>query len=173
MSDPEIDAMTAVAGALGDLDSGARQRVLNWAAERFDVPTADSRPRGASGREGDGETLGGGDQPDPPQFEHLAELFAATSPTGEADRAIVTAYWLQTLQGSDTWQASDLQREVGGLGLKISRAARAIGAHTDANPPRALCLKKSGTSKQSRFTYKLTPDGVKYVQAMLTSSVED
>lgn len=47
MSDPEIEAISAVATALADLEDEAPARVLRWAAERFGV-TLSGRPNAGS-----------------------------------------------------------------------------------------------------------------------------
>ncbi|HYI58974.1 MAG TPA: hypothetical protein VEX66_12455, partial [Microlunatus sp.] len=50
MSDPEINAMSAVATALADLEEDQRGRVLRWAAERYSVALPDGGVgRGSSG----------------------------------------------------------------------------------------------------------------------------
>jgi hypothetical protein len=48
MSDPEIDAMSAVATAISDLDIGAKARVLRWAAARYGVDDVSLRDGTAS-----------------------------------------------------------------------------------------------------------------------------
>ena len=80
----EIAAMQAVAKAMENLDEAAVGRVLQWACARFGV---------AAGRRGDealalaNTGLNGG-----PEFESLADLYAAADPGTDADRALVAGY---------------------------------------------------------------------------------
>lgn len=166
-SDPELDAMSAVSGALRPLDADAQGRVLRWAAERFGVTAPDAtrtRPKQE-------EVAGGGEDESPAdsQFSHFAELFAAGNPTSEADKALFAAYWVQVFQGKDDWFSQGLNAELKNLGHAIGNITRALKANIDARPQRIIQLKKSGGSRQSKKTYKVTGEGIKYVQAMLNA----
>lgn len=90
MKDPEIDAMSAVAGALADLADDARGRVLRWAVERYsstsavrlsssEIPAEKDGP-GAVVIEENGQVSDGEIAAEAPEFEHFAELFAAAHP---------------------------------------------------------------------------------------------
>jgi hypothetical protein len=50
MSDPEIDAMSAIASALTDLDEDAQERVLRWAAARHGVTTTPTQSPSPAGK---------------------------------------------------------------------------------------------------------------------------
>lgn len=55
MNDPEIEAMSVVAGALAELDNDTQRRVLKWAAERFSITFSGEAkfvPDSVGGREG-------------------------------------------------------------------------------------------------------------------------
>jgi hypothetical protein len=168
MPDPEVDAMGLVANALGDLDDAARARVLKWAASRYGVAVAVGRPDG-------GEALDvdlAGDQQREGQgvgFEHFAELFDATSPTTNADKALVAAYWIQVHEGNEQWSSSSLNSQLKNLGHPIANITTALDANMDRQPKRVIQLKKSGNSQQARKTYKLTTEGVRVVKQMLTA----
>lgn len=172
MVDPEIEAMSAVATALADLDEDVQGRVLRWAAERFDV----SFPPGGR-REGadDGRAASGYDGnvteeeivEQAPVYEHFAELFAKAQPKTESDKALVAAYWLQAIQGQDKWQAVALQRELKDLGHHIANITDALTSNMQKKPQRIIQLRKAGNSRQARKTYKVTHDGLVYVQGML------
>ncbi|WP_455131966.1 hypothetical protein [Microbacterium aurum] len=85
MGDPEIDAMSAVATALTDLEEDAQGRVLRWAAERYGVSIATSGRR--SGPSAGDQAEEAGDEvteeeiaEEAPAYEHFAELFAKAQP---------------------------------------------------------------------------------------------
>jgi hypothetical protein len=175
MGDPEIDAMAAVASALAGLEADARHRILRWAAERYGVTL------GKGGRlapEGAG-TSGGHDADEitdeditaeDPVFEHFADLFNACQPKTGEDKALVAAYWFQSVQGQPTWQSAHLQKELKNLGHAVPNIAESLSHGIRRKPARVLQLSKAGSSKQARKTYKLTHEGLVYVQGMMAAA---
>lgn len=166
--DVEIAAMGAVARALEPLDEVVRQRVISWAASRFgaSLPT----PNRSSGTErhsapaGDSARL---------EFESFAELFEAADPGTDKDRALVAAYWAQICQSQATFPAQILNASLKDLGHGLSNVTVALDALKDEKPALILQLKKSGTSRQARKTYKLTVEGAKRVRQMLEHERQD
>jgi hypothetical protein len=171
MGDPEIDAMSAVASALAGLDEDTQGRVLRWAAERYGVTMLSSGRRGAGAATGDEQTRE--DVTDEeiaeeaPAYEHFAELFAKAQPKTDPDKALVAAYWLQAIQAQDKWQAAELQKELRNLGHAIGNITDALSSNMRKKPQRIIQLQKAGTAKQARKTYKVTHEGLVYVQGML------
>jgi hypothetical protein len=171
MGDPEIDAMSAVASAIADLEEEAQGRVLRWAAERYGVsmPTTGRRSGSLAGDQdsaGDGVT----DQEiaeEAPDYEHFAELFAAASPKTNEDKALVAAYWIQVHEGNTTWASRLLNSELKNLGHSIPNITDALSSNMRKKPQRVIQLKKSGNTKQANKTYKVTHEGLVYVQGML------
>jgi hypothetical protein len=179
MGDVEIDAMSAVATALADLDEDAQNRVLRWAAERYGVTVGGSRGGGGSrGRvdRGHNTTNGGqtgdvghrGEGEDAPAFEHFAELFAAVQPKTNDDKALVAAYWVQEIQGQAQWQSRQLTTELKNLGHPIPNITDALSSNMRKKPQRVIQLRKSGNSRQANKTYKVTYEGLAHVRGMLT-----
>lgn len=164
MGDPEIEAMSAVASALADLDEDAKSRVLRWAAERHGVTlSSDRADYDGAGEEMTDEEIA----EEAPAYDHFAELFAKAQPKTDSDKALVAAYWLQTIQGQDKWQAAALQKELKNLGHPISNITDALNSNMRKRPQRILQLQKAGSAKQARKTYKVTHEGLVYVQGML------
>lgn len=172
MSDPEIEAMSGVAAALGDLEEDARARVLRWAAERYGVTITSGERVPAGGRRADGYG-GAGDTTDEeiageaPAFELFAELFAAASPKTNEDKALVAAYWVQVHEGHASWASRLLNAELKNLGHSIPNITDALTSNMRKKPQRVIQLKKSGSSRQATKTYKVTHEGLVYVQGML------
>jgi hypothetical protein len=174
MADPEIEAITAVAAALDDLEEEVRNRVLRWAAERYGVNLPTGGERGGAGR---GGPTGGGDGADDvtereiveeaPVYEHFAELFAKAQPKTDADKALVAAYWMQAIQSQGTWQSATLQKELKNLGHGVSNITEALSSNMNKKPQRVIQIQKSGSARQGRKTYKVTHEGLVYVQGML------
>ena len=170
MPDAEIDAMSAVANALTDLSPEERQRVLRWARDRFGVVISDDSRGGGGRRDGEAtpdEEDGEEAKADPPAFEHLAELFAATEPENETDKALVAGYFLQVIKGQEKWTAAEAQKELKNMGHALSNVSKSLTRNIRQRPQRVIQLQKSGSSQQARKTYKVTHEGLVVVQGML------
>lgn len=174
MGDPEIDAMSAVATALGDLEEDQQSRVLRWAAERYGVALGKGSSRGDDVR-GGGEA--GSDVTDEvtedeitaedPDFKDFGDLFAAADPKSNDDKALVAAYWRQVHEGDEKWQSTSLQKDLRNLGHAIPNITDALTSNIRKRPQRVIQLQKAGSSRQARKTYKVTREGLVYVQGML------
>ncbi|MEU2047731.1 hypothetical protein [Streptomyces albidoflavus] len=174
MSDPEIEAMTAVADALRDLEEDTQGRVLRWAAERHRVTLGIPAPRnGLSETPESATTLDDiSDEEisaESPKFEHFAELYHAANPKVDVDRALVAGYWFQAIREQPSFQAAQLNKELKHLGHALKHVTAALDGNQSKKPARIIQLRKSGSSRQARKTYKLTHEGLVYVQGMIAS----
>lgn len=174
MGDPEIDAMSAVATALADLEEDTQGRVLRWAAERYGVCVNMSTGGHRGGRAVGDQYSGMGEEvtdeqiaEEAPAYEHFAELFAKAQPKTDPDKALVAAYWLQAIGGHNTWQSAALQKELKNLGHAIGNITDALTSNMRKRPQRIIQLQKAGNAKQARKTYKVTHEGLVYVQGMM------
>lgn len=170
MTDPEIAAMGTVAGALTVLDEDAQGRVLRWAAERFGValaPTRRGKSTEAEDFEEDNEPTEEEISAEAPVYEHFAELHDAASPKTDVDRVLVAGYWLQAIESQPSFQALEVNNLLKNLGHPISNVTDALSSNKDRKPSRVLQLRKSGNTRQARKTYKLTHEGLVYVQGMI------
>jgi len=170
MADPEIDAMGTVAGALSELEEDAQGRVIRWAAERFGVALAPARRSKLDEAEDFDEADDLSEEEisdEAPVYEHFAELYDAAGPKTDVDRVLVAGYWLQAIQGQPSFQALGLNNALKNLGHPISNVTDALSSNKDRKPSRILQLRKSGPSRQARKTYKLTHEGLIYVQGMI------
>jgi hypothetical protein len=174
--DPEIEAIASMSAALEGLEPDARARVLRWAGERYGVKITLSVAPPTHGGGGDDAIA---DDPtigaitdeeivaEAPAFDHFAELFAAAQPKTNEDKALVAAYWLQVIKGGDKWQSTTLQKELKNMGHAIPNITDALTSNMKKKPQRVIQLAKSGSAKQARKTYKVTHEGLAYVQGML------
>lgn len=162
----EARAVAVVAEALDGLDATAAARVIRWASARF-----------ACDHEmiiSDNDTKQEADDPAPDapanaprqQYETLAELHAALAPSRDAERALVTAYWVQCIQGEPQFGAYKINAALRDLGHRISNITTAFNTLIAQKPQLVVQLKKSGGSKQARKTYKLTAAGKAKVEEM-------
>jgi hypothetical protein len=165
MSDlDEIEAMKKLAAALEPLDDAARQRALQWAVSRYRTTRLPAVISNGSYPEmaGSGES---GDHTSP--FETFAHLFEAASPKTESERALVASYWVQVCENQASFAAQTLNTQLKDLGHRVGNITEALTALKGERPALVLQLKKSGTSRQARKTYKLSQEGVRRVQTML------
>jgi len=167
MADPEIEAMSVVSDALAGLDEEAQGRVLRWATERFNVAIA------STAQDPPLQELNATSEVDdqvfdePISFEHFGELFAAANPKSNEDKALVAAYWVQVVEGADTWQSRRLNSDLKDLGHSLPNITTALTSNMRKRPQRVIQIRKSGNAKQSNKTYKVTREGIMYVQGML------
>ncbi len=156
--DPEIDAMGKLAAALDGLDDDQVARVIGWAAKRFGAPELLTPGVSAAGR-GDGAEMAA--------FDDFAELYDAADPKGEQNKALVSSYWYQAMQGSTELQAQVLNDALKDMGHGIGNITKVMDRLQSKKPALVRQVKKSGKSKQARKSYRLTGAGVKVVEAML------
>jgi hypothetical protein len=172
MVDPEIDAMSAVTTALAKLEEEQQGRVLRWAAERYGVTLGKSGRRAATVG-GEADISLDDDAPEDevtaedPTFQHFGDLFASADPKSNEDKALVAAYWRQVHEGEEKWQATSLQKDLRDLGHAIPNITDALTSNIRKRPQRVIQLQKAGSAKQARKTYKVTREGLVYVQGML------
>lgn len=163
MEDPEIEAMMKVSAALASLDEDAVARVLRWAAERYSVGELRSK-KGLASKDA-GEVSDGSSNNS--RYQHFAELFGAANPKTDMEKALVAAYWFQALQAKTSFQSAELNKELKDMGHVIGNITDALSSAQSRKPALVIQLKKSGSSRQARKTYKLTNSGVSAVEAML------
>lgn len=171
--DAEIEALTAVKDALEGLDLDAKERVLAWAANRFEI-TLTRAGKGSGSNDSEGEEahdeddpLEGGGVGEGKQFAHFAEMFAQTQPVSDADKALVAAYWIQEVDGKAEWGANPVNAALKNLGHSLSHISRAMSTNMKQKPQLIIQLKKAGNTQQAKKTYRVTEAGKSAVKAML------
>lgn len=162
--DPELKAMTAIAGALSGLDEKAATRVLRWAGERFGgAPEPET-------------TLHRGGRivvTDNREFEDVAALYTAASPRTEPERALVVGYWFQIHQGMKDFDSQRINAELKNMGHRVGNITDAFTRLMERKPQYVIQTRKSGTARQARKLYRVTNEGIKRVQGMLGGQHEE
>ena len=170
--DPEIAAMTAISGALKELDDETRARVLRWAASRFAIKGIKLGNGGASGdSDDDSDSRGSGSGGDEKRnYASIDELFESAVAKTNTQKALLAAYWFQVIEGSVGWQSYTLNAALKNLGLGIPNITDALGSAESQKPQLVMQTAKTGKARQARKTYKLTTAGVKAVEAMMNGN---
>ena len=168
--DVEFAAMQAVYTALEPLDDDARSRVVEYITHRLEIATTAPRRQDHAGHGGDEENEEGTQDAalaSAPKFSSLAELHDATQPRSNAERALVAGYWLQICEGAESFDGFSANQGLKNLGHGVGNITNAINSLKAQKPALVLQLKKSGTSKQARKTYKVTHVGITAIEAMI------
>jgi len=152
----ELNAMQAVAAAIAGLDAAAAERVLRWAAEAHGITR--TQPRPVQGAETNGT---------PKRFETIADLYAATAPETDADRALVAGYWYQFIEGDTEFGSQQVNTALKHLGYGVANITTAFDTLMARKPAFVMQLKKAGTTRQARKEYKLTSAGKQAVELMI------
>lgn len=162
--DLEIKAMSEIANALSVLEPETINRVLKWAFDRYQVklsPPIAPLPKERSEK----EFVRG-------EFADFASLFDAVNPQLAIERALVAAYWFQVIESNDDFDSQTLNRELKNLGHPSTNITRDLDILISKTPRLAMQLRKSGSSKQARKTYKLTTEGIRAVERMIARGKE-
>jgi hypothetical protein len=163
MDDPELDAMSSVNRALDVLEPPARERVLNWAAAKWDVPLGS--PKGATR-----DTAPNIEHGDGRGFADVADLVHAAQPSNGPQRALVVAYWFQEMQGREGWSGADINSTLKNMGMGLANVTDTLNSLKAKKPALVMQVGKAGRSHQARKTYKLTSAGIRQVSEMLASA---
>jgi len=165
----ELEAMKAVAAALGPLDTGGVGRVLRWAAEAYGAKVSVHVSGGGGGSKGfEEEAAGGGGGVDlKSKYPALADLYSAAGPTQETDKALVVGYWLQNVLGVGDFDSQTVNGELKNLGHGVANITSAFDGLMARKPQLVIQTKKSGTTRQARKKYKLTLEGQRSVERMI------
>ncbi|MGW3769048.1 hypothetical protein [Actinomadura verrucosospora] len=179
MTDPELEAMQALSQAFDGLESDTQIRILRWAADKYasgeklraqpigtPTDTEISVPTENESR----ATLNGSVAPE--DFEHFADLYDAASPKSNADKALVAGYWFQKQLGNSAFGSQALNTELKNLGHGLQRINDALATNAKQKPALVLQVRKGGSAPQARKTYKLTAEGIRKVERMISGRDE-
>ena len=169
-SPDEFEALKTVYTTLEPLTAEGRNRVISYVVDRLGI--ADLAKASSTRSEGeDGEADSPSEQNDVPNgqnsFSTFAELHNAASPGTNAEHALVAAFWEQVHEGNETFGSQAVNTKLKDLGVVIKNITDAFNQLKGSKPALLLQLRKSGSSRQARKTYKLTEAGLKRVQEML------
>jgi hypothetical protein len=166
MPNAELEAMGKMAAIVEPLEPDARTRAVSWIVQHFGIEI---------GRVPFGKRTGAPDTPAravPLDFDTLADLFHAARPRTDREKALVAAYWIQQSKGTAQFASQEVNSELKHLGFGVSNITDALSQLMNEKPSYVIQLKKSGSSKQARKTYKVTDAGNRKVEEMLSEQKE-
>jgi hypothetical protein len=184
--EPELQAMSDIANVLAALSNEeARIRVLRWVAEKYASSVVRTTPLPvATGVPPSPRILGTNDadnaeEPETatPVYAHFADLLSAVHPASGVDRVLTGAYWLQVIQGRETWQATEISKLLKDVGYQIKSITHRLESAQRRTPMLVLQVSKGSGAKtksgRTWKTYKLSTAGVDYVKFRLNDKDQD
>ncbi len=168
--DTELKVMNDAYQSLSLLeDDQAKLRVINWLVDRFSLAPIKSRALGLGEPE---DKTGEPRHWDISSFNSVAAIFERASPTKERDKVLVVGAFLQEKFGKGDLTSAEINKELHHLGHGVKNVTDAISQSIERKPKLMIKTRKEGSTKQARKKYKVTTEGIKAVQRLLTA-VED
>lgn len=166
----ELKVMVQVEAALKGLAEDEQSRVVQWAISRFCGGIA---PAGSNTekRNGDDQRTHSADSiPTTESSDDFPTFYDAASPKTDPEKALVCAYWLQYREGASDVEAQRVNTSLKHLGHGVSNITRAFEGLKSQKPALVVQTRKEGTSQQARKKFKVTAEGKKTVERMLSRS---
>lgn len=168
---PELNAMQQIATIVSELAPAERKRVAAWLSEyaaqedaRVATPAEDEPDAAPEDPAEDAEqaVTPAGQQP-----ATFAELYEVVAPKKGAQKAAVAAYWLEAKQGQQSWKASEVNKLLKSIDVKVSSMSIVLTNAVKAKDPLVIELARLGDSERSRKTFRLSESGLAYVASQL------
>jgi hypothetical protein len=102
------------------------------------------------------------------KFADVAELFDATRPRTEWEKALVVGYWIMVGEKQADFASQDANTHLKHLGHGVANITDSLGKAMRQKPALVIQTAKSGAAKQARKKYKVTRAGMSYVEKMAT-----
>ncbi len=163
--DNEISAMGTITAIVEALQEDQRGRVIRYITERFNIAGVTKSTKTTFTTPQDNSSIDAA-----AVFEDFASLVDASHPETDAMRALVAGYWLQVVKGGQSFDAQSANTELKHLGHPSSNITSSLTALIDQKPALVLQLRKSGSSKQARKSYKITESGIRKVREMMSGN---
>ena len=107
-------------------------------------------------------------------FSDIAEfLCPACAPETDAEKALVVSSWFQVVQGVDGIDTFKVNSVLKHLGYGIGNATRAFDQLMSQRPAPVIQLRKAGTTRQARKTFRVTDAGLKRIGQKLNAANND
>jgi hypothetical protein len=167
MAISEVEAISVIDRALGELEEEEAARVLKWASEKYGqaLPPAPD-PVASPTAPVESATA-------PVTFEDIADLMAAAGPRNGVERVLVATYWFQVINEHPSVSGQQVNEALRNLGHAASNITDAFTSLIRRKPQLAIQVEKTGSSKQARKKYKLTVAGIDQVKKLLAPKEED
>lgn len=182
----ELSVMQQVADITSTLTPNERMRVAAWfyeLASQDETPQAQALTTTAAlppaqvaaalaaapeqDAAADAEADAPADAPAEKTYDSFAAFYAAAAPRKGAQKAAVAGYWLETREAHESWKASEVNKLLKSIDVKVSSMSIVLTNAVKVESPLVEELGRLGDSERSRKTFKLTDQGRAYVEAQL------
>ena len=156
----ELKAMAEIASIFAGLEEEEIQRVLRWVNEKYRMRLGAS----AFAAAGSMASI----TVEKKEFADLPALYDVAKPTNGLERILVGAYFYQVVKGEADFDSQSLNNQLKHLGYPSSNITRDMASLVSRSPKLAIQTRKDGTTLQARKKFRLTMEGVRAVEAMLS-----
>jgi hypothetical protein len=175
-NDPELLALNQANNAIKDLPEEARGRIVAWLINKYSIQSPYSQKQSSSdtsqkvlsepssSEEAEAPILNSYD------YDTAAEFLSKCKTATDSQRALAISAYLQEKQGKRDLTGYEINHELQQIGYKASNITKAIKSLSGKKPQLMIQTKKAGTSRQAKKNYKVTEEGLKEVQRMITEN---
>lgn len=163
----ELTILAQVSEAIATLDEEARRRVITWLAQKYGAGAGHAAqplavPKGGSWTSHSEELANSS------PWNDFADFFSEVCPESDVEKALAAGFWRHKVLGEQTFSGGAINGALKDLGHQLSNVTVSLNRAIKQKPSLAIQVKKSGSSKQGRKTYKLTAAGMSYVEKMIS-----
>lgn len=165
--DAEVKAMAELTGALSNLEPEAIERVLKWASDRFlkkEQQHVYNNVQAHQTTRTEAENHSGDDFP---------TLYDKANPQNNLERVLTAGYWLQVVNGEADFDSQTLNNELKNMGHPSLNITRDFNNLMSRKPRLAMQVRKAGATKQARKQYRLTTEGIRLVERLISGRNEN
>lgn len=168
----ELEAMKKVAEVLKDLEPDSARRILEWASDHFNIQIKqlDAGAEKKGHDKGDSSERKDALKDDAKAYNDVPDFYSAVSPTTDAEKVLTISYWKQVYDGASDVDSFNVNKELKDLGHAVGNVTRAFGLLQKSKPQLAVQTRKHGTSQQARKLYRVTGEGKKYIESMISKN---
>ena len=172
--------MRVLATAVQPLGQDSRRMVLYWASDKVLTPGIRIVPQPKIPLSSPETLSSDTDSPSPiaegaaqwslEKYSSVGDLYHACTPSSDGEKALVISAWLQKRTEADGVDSYSVNYELKNLGYGIGNITRAFDYLIQAKPALMIQVRKSGTSKQARKSFRVTDQGMKRICEMVTQN---
>lgn len=172
MDDRELEAMARANAAIKDLIEEERIRVIQWLAAKY---MGNYSPQHSStsnvlgpGTEADKRDTDTPEGDDSDGFDSFAEMLASSSSDTPVNRVLLSAYWVQVVEGADSFKTFELNKHLKDTGNFDRNIADKLRSLRGTKPAKIIQLAKANTGAgKGHRTMKLTIHGISEAEKLL------
>ena len=165
--DSELMGMVEISTILDGFkeDKTTIYRILKWVISRYGLDNIEIYD-GLKPRQSQGIIKN-----ELPDYNDFADLYDATNPKTEAEKALVSGYWITVGENKPEFTGQEVNNQLKNLGFRIGNITDALSSLNSRKPTLVMQTSKSGKTRQARKKYKLTKAGHDLVIKMINGQI--